>query len=150
MITAIPYPGRRRAIQRTAASYKSGRILDVATSRYSLLRKVGSGGMAEVWKARAADGTGRIVAIKKVLPSLSASPETIDMLGDEARLVSQLKHPNIVPVLDFSRDRTDYYIALEYVGGQNLQALQKRAANVNQRIPFEVALYIILEACRAL
>ena len=122
----------------------------MATSRYSLLRKVGSGGMAEVWKARAADGTGRIVAIKKVLPSLSASPETIDMLGDEARLVSQLKHPNIVQVLDFARDRTDYYIALEYVGGQNLQALQKRVATTNQRLPFEVALYIILEACRAL
>ena len=71
--------------------------------RYTLVRRVGVGGMGEVWKAKVLGPAGfeKIVAIKKILPYRLAEKSFVDMFVAEAKLVAQLVHPNIVQVYDF-------------------------------------------------
>ena len=121
--------------------------------RYTLVRRVGTGGMAEIWKARASGPAGfeKILAIKKVLPHLVEDGEFIDMFVEEAKLVAQLVHPNIVQVFDFGKvGKLDYFIAMEYVAGSNLAQVLRRLSERGARMPLEVALYIVAEACRGL
>lgn len=121
--------------------------------RYTLVRRVGTGGMAEIWKAKAQGPAGfeKTLAIKKVLPHLVEDGEFIDMFVEEAKLVAQLVHPNIVQVFDFGQvGKRDYFIAMEYVAGSNLAQVIKRLAERGARFPLEVSLYIVAEACKGL
>jgi serine/threonine-protein kinase len=74
--------------------------------RYQLGEQLGEGGMAEVFHAKltGAEGFVRPVAIKRILPAISTSPHFTYLFVREARLVSQLAHPNVVSVQDFDRD----------------------------------------------
>ncbi len=124
-----------------------------AYGRYSLIRRIGSGGMAEVWKARAAGPSGfqKEFALKRVLPHLTEDSEFVEMFIDEAKLVAGLVHPNIVQVFDFgSVGAHEYYLAMEYVAGANLASLQKRLEEARARWSPDVAAYITIEACRGL
>src|SRR5512143_3247171 len=89
---------------------------------YTLLRRLGRGGMAEVFLARARSlgGFEKLLAIKRLLPPYNIDKQIISMLADEARLSVWLNHPNIVQVLDFGRVWNTYYIAMEYVDGCDL------------------------------
>lgn len=124
--------------------------------RYTLMRRVGVGGMAEIWKAQVQGPAGfqKTVAIKKILPHLLQDEEFIGMFVEEAKLVARLVHPNIVQVFDFgmARDGEDngYFIAMEYVSGQNLAAIQKKLQERRHRMPYEIALYIGIETAKAL
>ena len=121
--------------------------------RYTLVRRVGTGGMAEIWKAKAQGPAGfeKVLAIKKVLPHLVEDGEFIDMFVEEAKLVATLVHPNIVQVFDFGQvGKLDYFIAMEYVAGSNLAQVLRRLGERGARMPLEVALYIVLEACKGL
>src|SRR5215207_8064589 len=73
--------------------------------RYDLLRRLGSGGMAEVHLARASgpEGFQKLVVLKRILPHLSADPEFVRMFLAEARLAAILDHPNVVQVFDIGR-----------------------------------------------
>ncbi len=123
--------------------------------RYNLLRRVGSGGMAEIWKARVRGPAGfeKILAIKKVLPSLveEAGRDFIEMFVEEAKLVATLMHPNIVQVFDFGQaGRHEYFIAMEYVAGQNLLRVAHRLEGRGESMPIACALLIGAEAARGL
>lgn len=116
--------------------------------RYNLLHRIAAGGMAEVWKAKAlgASTFEKTVAIKRLLPTLSQKPDVIRMFIEEAQMVANLTHPNIVHVFDFGQtDDGRYFIAMEYVPGVDLGALQRLRA-----LPMEVALFVVAEACKAL
>ena len=69
--------------------------------RYTLVRRIGKGGMGEVWLAKSlgAHGFEKSVALKRILPQFSSSPHVINMLVDEARISVLLNHPNVVTVL---------------------------------------------------
>ena len=117
------------------------------------MRRVGTGGMAEIWKAKAQGPAGfeKILAIKKVLPHLVEDGEFIEMFVAEAKLVATLVHPNIVQVFDFGQvGKQDYFIAMEYVPGANLAMILKRITERGARLPMEVALYVAIEACKGL
>lgn len=121
--------------------------------RYTLTKRVASGGMAEVWKAKASGPAGfeKTVAIKKVLANLATDPEFTAMFIAEAKLVSGLQHGNVVQVFDFGQVGDDqYYLAMEYVAGGSLAVLCKRLADAQKVLPLEVALYVITEAARGL
>ncbi len=121
--------------------------------RYHLVRLVGTGGMAEIWKAKAQGPAGfeKVVAIKKVLSQLVQEGEFTEMFVEEAKLVATLAHPNIVQVFDFGQvGRADYFIAMEYVPGGNLAQLLHRLKEAGSRLPREVGLYIGVEACKGL
>ncbi len=124
--------------------------------RYRLVRWVGSGGMAEVWKARVEGlaGFDKAVAIKRILPEFENDHEYLQMFVSEARLAARLVHPNIVQGYDFGLIEEDghdvHYLAMEYIAGQNLAVLQARLSDHGRALPLRVALYICSEAAKAL
>jgi serine/threonine protein kinase len=120
--------------------------------RYDLVRRLGSGGMAEVHLARAGglEGFEKLVVLKRILPHLSADPHFIKMFLAEARLAAILDHPNVVQVFDLGYDEGDYYFTMEFVYGENLQGILRQARRQRQRLPFEVAIGIGIGAATGL
>jgi serine/threonine protein kinase len=97
--------------------------------RYRLLCRIASGGMANLYLARFLRDTtfGKIIAIKRIHEHLAQDEVFCGMLVDEARLCARLCHPNVVQVMELGSARDTLYIAMEYVEGENLKALLRRA-----------------------
>src|SRR5690606_9698398 len=93
--------------------------------RYEILGRIGSGGMAEIFLARAKDETdaGELAVVKRILPARAADPSFVRMFLDEARLASALEHPNICRAYEFGVQNGQYFLTLEYIHGENLQTL---------------------------
>jgi predicted Ser/Thr protein kinase len=120
--------------------------------RYELLVPLGVGGMAEVFKARAAGPGGfeRYVVIKRILPAHGRDPEFIRMFVDEAKILGMLHHPNVVQVYDFGDDDGTLFLAMEYVDGPSLSRILRTLRAARRRLPAPIAAYIAREVCRAL
>ncbi|MCA9687856.1 MAG: protein kinase, partial [Myxococcales bacterium] len=87
---------------------------------YTLLRRIGVGGMGEVWIARreAIGGAAKLVALKTVLPEKASNAESRSMFLDEARLAMLMTNSNIVQVFDVDETEDNIcYMAMEYVEG---------------------------------
>ena len=110
---------------------------------YHLLEKIATGGMAEVYRARAYGLAGfeKILVIKKVLPSLADDDEFIKLFIDEAKIAVQLLHVNIVQVFELGEVNRQFYMALEYVHGLDLARLVSRAKNRGP-FPLQLALFV--------
>jgi serine/threonine-protein kinase len=121
--------------------------------RYELVSHLGRGGMAEVWRARLLGEAGvtKPVLIKKVLPEYANDQAFVAMFISEARISATLSHGNIAQVYDFGRVDGDYFLAMEYVDGQPLHRLFKRAIRSGlPTIPIPIAVFIAAEMCRGL
>src|SRR5688572_19461514 len=129
--------------------------------RYTLRRRIGAGGMAEVWLAVAHGPAGfeKDVAIKRVLPHLAADREFIRLFIEEAKLVARLVHPNIVQVFDFGTAADDdatpsappeYFLAMEFVSGADLASVLRRLKDRSSRMPLPLALFVAAEIAKAL
>jgi serine/threonine protein kinase len=116
---------------------------------YELTERINVGGMAEVFRARD-PARERLVAIKRILPSVAEDEEFIQMFRDEAAIASQLDHPNIARIYDVGRVDLSYYLALEFVRGKDLRIIFDRAAKHKEPIPLDFILYAISQACRGL
>jgi eukaryotic-like serine/threonine-protein kinase len=129
-------------------------VLDLAdVTRYELLDRIGVGGMAEIFrgKAVAAGGFEKPVAIKRILPHLSQDKRFVELLIAEAKVLSLLKHRNIVQIFDVGLgDDGQYFLVMEYVDGKDLGAVQRAIEARRRRIPFDLALHIVAEICEAL
>jgi serine/threonine protein kinase len=112
--------------------------------RYTLLRSLGAGGMAELFLARAdgIEGFAKLVALKRILPHKATNERFVRMLLNEARLVAGLDHPNIAQVHDIGLEHGEYFFAMEYVHGQDL-------AHVLHRAPRH-KLHIVIGVCAGL
>jgi eukaryotic-like serine/threonine-protein kinase len=97
--------------------------------RYRLLCRIASGGMANLYLARFLRDTtfGKIIAIKRIHEHLAHDDTFCAMLVDEARLCARLCHPNVVQVMELGSAKGTMYIAMEYVEGESLKALLRRA-----------------------
>ena len=125
----------------------------VIADKYELLYRAGAGGMAVVWRAmmRGAAGFSRTVALKRILPQLTANDEFVQMFIEEARVGSQLQHPNIVQILDFGRDRNDrYYLVMEWVDGLDLGHFVESFRMAGLFAPWPIVTAIGIEVLRAL
>lgn len=120
--------------------------------RYRIIEKIDAGGMAEIYKAKAitVDGFEKVVAIKRILPSLCSQPKFVNMFLDEARLSMFLNHANIVQVFDVGRAQGTYFIVMEFVDGYNLRRLFQRLTEVGLRFPVHLALFVISEVLKGL
>ena len=94
-------------------------------NKYELVAPLGEGGMASVYRGltHGAAGFTCRVAIKRVLPNLAEDAAFVAMFVEEARVVTELQHPNIVQVHDFDRDAEGrYFIVMEWIDGIDLDA----------------------------
>ena len=119
---------------------------------YELLRRLATGGMAEVYLARRAGPHGfqKLVAVKRILPQYTRDPDFVAMFIDEARVCARLGHPNIVQVFDFGEQDGELYMAMEYVDGTTGARMIRGAASYGEDIPVDICLYIALSILRAL
>src|SRR5689334_14021092 len=115
--------------------------------RYTLVERLATGGMAEVFKAKiqSAHGFEKLLVIKRILPHLAADKTFVAMFIDEAKLTAQLVHPKIVQVIDFGEVGGQYFIALEYVDGFDALALLRSAATKQVRLPLPISMFITME-----
>jgi serine/threonine protein kinase len=117
----------------------------ILNNRYRLEERLGSGGMAMVYRAR--DLTlERTVAVKLLRKNLSENSEFRSRFHQEAKAAANLSHPNIVTVHDFGIYASQLFIVMEYVPGSDLKTL------LQQRRPFELveAIDLIAQACAGL
>jgi serine/threonine-protein kinase len=120
--------------------------------RYTLVERLATGGMAEVFKAKilSTHGFEKLLVIKRILPNLAANKTFVSMFIDEAKLTAQLIHPKIVQVTDFGEECGQFFIALEFVDGFDGLALLRHAAQKHVRLPIPICMFIAQEVLDAL
>ncbi len=120
--------------------------------RYELLERIDVGGMAEVFKAvhRGVAGFERVVAIKRILPSIAADPDIVRMFVDEAKLAVQLSHAGIAQIFDLGQVDGDYYIAMEYVEGASVLSIWERWVSRGARLPIGAVTWVVGQVADAL
>jgi len=131
-----------------------GSLLPVAErpfGNYELVSKIATGGMAEIFLARRADPTednaDELVVIKRVLPHLLEESRFIAMFRDEARLASQIIHPNVCRVFDSGRVQGTYFIAMEYLHGVPMSRMLLRAARTKQHLSASMVVGLLVQCC---
>ena len=108
--------------------------------------------MAEIYRAKTFDAHGQphLVAVKRVLAHLAEDDDFIQMLVDEAKIASVLRHANIARVYEFARAHGEYFIAMEHVDGKDMRTVLERCRTKKKPIPPEHAAYIAAEVGSAL
>jgi serine/threonine-protein kinase len=114
-------------------------------SRYRLIRQVGKGGMAYVFKGYD-QMLERPVAVKLLKRDFSEDDEFRARFKQEARAAANLSHPNIVTVHDFGIDPTGVYIVMEYISGTDLKSSIREKGNY----PYAEGLSLMIQACAGL
>ncbi|MCX5744893.1 MAG: serine/threonine-protein kinase [Proteobacteria bacterium] len=127
----------------------SGQTID---GKYQLTEIAGEGGMATVYKGfvRGAAGFQRAVAVKHIRPEYRALKNYIDMFIEEARVGSELAHPNIVQVHDFCSENGSYYLVMEWVDGIDLGAFAKAYVDSGRQVPWALAVAVGIGTLRGL
>lgn len=125
----------------------------IAFGKYWLLDRISIGGMAEIWRAELyhpQPGLPRVVAIKRILPSVAEDPDCVAMFMDEAKISMQLHHPNIAQVFELGQVGSSHFIALEYVHGKDVRAIFDRCREIGAPATVAMTCYVIAKACEAL
>ncbi len=119
---------------------------------YILEEKIATGGMAELFKAKrkGVEGFEKTLAVKRILSTVAEDRELVEMLIDEAKIASQLTHPNIVQIFDLGKKDNSYFIAMEYVHGKDLRTILKTLNSKKKLLPYELSAYITIKICDAL
>lgn len=120
--------------------------------RYQLLRRLGIGGMAEVFLARqtGAGGFEKRLVVKRILPQFSESQSFVAMFLREANLAARISHPNVVQIFDLGQVGSRFYIAMEYVRGADLRLVLSAAHQLKRPLPFEFVCRIGADVCAGL
>ena len=114
------------------ASARHGTVVD---ERYRLERKIGSGGMADVWLAEDTE-LDRQVAVKILHDRFAQDKEFVQRFQREAQSAAGLQHPNVVGIYDRGGFRDTYFIAMEYVDGPSLKDLVKGGMGTQDAINY--------------
>ncbi|HEY0883577.1 MAG TPA: serine/threonine-protein kinase, partial [Archangium sp.] len=117
--------------------------------RYTLVKRLGAGGMGEVFLARA-HGTGEELVLKRILPHLTENPRFLRLFLDETRIASRLEHPNIARIHELGEHGGTWFVAMELVAGKDLRELLKRTREQGHHLPLEVAAGIAVEIAKGL
>lgn len=119
---------------------------------YEILETIAEGGMGTVFKAlmKGAKGFEKLVAIKMLLNCYSKDKRFIRRFIDEAKLVANLVHENIVQIYQLDKYMNEYYFVLEYVDGINLYDFMEFHRMSRSKLPAKLAVFIASNVARAL
>jgi serine/threonine protein kinase len=120
--------------------------------RYRLLKRIGSGGMAEVFlaEARGIGGFETLLCVKCIRKERAADTDFIRLLVEEAKIVSHIVHPNVAQVFDLGCIDDRYYIAMEYVDGIDAFGILRAASERGIHLPVPAAALIVRELVNGL
>jgi len=121
--------------------------------RYETLFRIAGGGMAEVYAARimGEGGFEKLVALKRMLPTLAEDERFVQMFLDEGRVAANISSPNVVQTLDLGRaDDDSLYLVMELVVGVPMSKLLKEVLKKGQHLDIEVATEILAQAAQGL
>jgi len=133
--------------------YDSERVRQpVPFGKYLLLDRISVGGMAEVFKAKSygVEGFEKIIAIKRILPTMGEDRDFIKMFIDEAKIAGQLAHANICQIFELGRIDGSHFIAMEYIWGKDLLQIQNRLRKIKQPMPVAMACFAIAKVLEGL
>jgi len=153
-------PGEQEVLHQTgldpdsSGRFRSGRqaTLPARIGRYEIIERIGAGGMAEAFRAKARGPAGyeRELIIKSILPELAEDAEFIRLFVAEAKILGLIKHPNVVQVYDFGEEGGRHFLALEYLDGPSVADMIAVLAHSGQNMPLGLAVYIAREICLGL
>jgi eukaryotic-like serine/threonine-protein kinase len=120
--------------------------------KYILLDKVAMGGMAEVYRAKApgAQGIGKILAIKRILPQFSNNSEFIEMFKTEAQIAINLTQANIAQIYEFGQEKEQFFLLMEYIDGRNLRQILSRCTKLQKALTIEQCVFVINQVAAGL
>ena len=120
--------------------------------KYTLLKRIGLGGTAEVYRATCPIGRGinKVVALKRLLECWSENENLKKIILDESRLMSCLRHQNIVQIFEAGEIENIPYIAMEFVDGVDCDCLIKRVKERQISLPSSYVLFIMLHILTAI
>ncbi len=119
---------------------------------YHLIAKLATGGMAEIFLARAAGHAGNdgLIVIKRILPHLADDEHFVTMFRDEAALASTLEHENVGRVRSLGNAQGTWFIVMDYLHGVALSKLLSRLSKHRQLPDLRVAAGLVIQACEGL
>jgi serine/threonine protein kinase len=119
--------------------------------KYVLLREMARGGMGELFLAAAGEqgGMEKLCVVKTLLADGDGG-DLRRRFFDEARVVVRLNHANLVQVFDVGSAGGELYLAMELVEGKDLRAVWNRCAQLQRRIPVDIAVFVVRELLRGL
>lgn len=126
--------------------------MTMVLGRYELQRKLGAGGMAEVWLARASGPSGfeKQVVVKRILPQLAGDSTVEELFKTEARLAARLDHPNLLQVFDFGREADgSLVLVMELIDGTSLRQVV-RAVRAGKVLEARMAAKLMALVCEGL
>lgn len=136
--TGDPTPPQSETVEsRIVVSKSSASLIGKRLGDYQVMRKLGRGGMADVYAARHLS-LGRDVALKVLRSDLARDKDYIERFRREARAAANLNHPNIVQVFDVGSVDSLHYITQELIDGQNLREILDRDGVINVSDAVEV------------
>ena len=123
-----------------------------AFGRYELLIEMGQGGMATLYlgRIRGPESFEKLLAVKKIHDHLANEEQFVRMFLDEAKIAALIHHPNVATIFDLGQADGSYYIAMEYIHGQNLTDILKQAVREPSRLPWPFVASIIADAASGL
>ena len=119
---------------------------------YRIIRRIGAGGMAEVYLARHMNATlnDPPVVLRRILPALADNPGFIKLFLNEARIINDLNHRNIIRLLDFGKVDEDYFMLTDFIWGVSIKEIIDRCADQDIEIPQVFAARIVSDVCEGL
>ncbi len=119
---------------------------------YVFLKRLATGGMAEVFLARPANqaGNGRIQVIKRLLPHVANNSMFLNMFQTEIQVILGFNHPHVVQLHDFGELNNRSYIAMEYLEGKSLKEVMLKFIKNQKSLPVPMALGLVAQAASGL
>jgi eukaryotic-like serine/threonine-protein kinase len=124
----------------------------IAFGKYQLQRKLAEGGMAEVFLGRQAgmEGFEKLIVLKRIRPELSSDQNFVNMFLNEARVAARLNHPNIVQIFELGKVDKQYFIAMEFIHGEDLRSVTRMADTHKRHLPAGLTCRIIADTLAGL
>ena len=120
--------------------------------KYELIRQIAIGGMAELYLARTSgiEGFEKLVVVKRILPQYVSNASFVNMFTSEARIAATLHHANIAQVYDIGVEDGDYFFAMEYIHGEDLDHMMVASEEQGVPISLDAALTLVAGLCAGL